>query len=212
MSIPIDQVPLPTSSNQVEVKKTRNIQQMIEQLRISQLARIAKAKHAMKHVKEPQLSALIKELLPMQLLADLLCAENAEKICGFKFMFYVFPKHVSSRELVERPEWHSSNLGLDLDEGYEIFVNDNDWNIIDRLRKFITLKDPQTVPTCSAPDGFGILYQAMAHDAFPTPIFKLDGHNCPKDIPIRLEDGTPNPKFFEQWYENCLKKLKPTIE
>lgn len=212
MSIPMDQVSLPSSPNQMEIEKTSNIQQMLEQLRISQLARIAKAKHAMKHVKEPQLSALIQELLPMQLLADLLCAENAEKICGFKFMFYIFPKHVSSRELMERPEWHSLNLGLDLDEGYEIFANDNDWDIIDRLRKFITLKNPKNIPPCSAPDGFGILYQAMAYDTFPTLMFKGDNHNCPRDIPICLEDGTPNPKFFEQWYENCLNKLKLTTE
>ena len=62
-----------------------------------------------------------------------------------------------------------------------------------------------TEPVAKCPRIMKAIYDLLAIDpSFPEPEF-TNFDRVPKDIPIRLEDGKPNPKFFKTWFENTKK-------
>ena len=64
---------------------------------------------------------------------------------------------------------------------------------------------PLNEPVAECPDIIQAIYQLLYIDpSFPEPEF-TNFDRVPKDIPIRLEDGKPNPEFFKIWFENTKK-------
>ncbi|MFQ6723420.1 MAG: hypothetical protein ACLRFH_03390 [Opitutales bacterium] len=67
----------------------------------------------------------------------------------------------------------------------------------------IYIKKCESVAEC--PRIMKAIYQLLAIDpSFPEPEF-TNFDRVPKDIPIRLADGKPNPEFFKTWFENTKK-------
>ena len=64
---------------------------------------------------------------------------------------------------------------------------------------------PLNEPVAKYPDIIQAIYQLLYIDpSFPEPEF-TNFDRVPKDIPIRLETGKPNPEFFKSWFENTKK-------
>lgn len=63
----------------------------------------------------------------------------------------------------------------------------------------------RTEPVAKCPRIMKAIYDLLAIDpSFPEPEF-TNFDRVPKDIPIRLADGKPNPEFFKTWFENAKK-------
>lgn len=66
----------------------------------------------------------------------------------------------------------------------------------------------RTEPVSECPDIMQAIYDLLYIDpSFPEPEF-TNFDRVPKDVPIRLKDGKPNPEFFKTWFENTKNFFK----
>lgn len=67
---------------------------------------------------------------------------------------------------------------------------------------------PLNKPVEKCPNVMQAIYQLLYIDpSFPEPEF-TNFDRVPKDVPIRLKDGKPNPEFFKTWFENTKNFFK----
>ncbi len=184
----------------------------VEDIRIQGL--ISQLKYSLNTYRTANIEYGKNNMINRALFLDILTTKNRQQLFQFNFFKYFIPaSNTFCARAVEELQIYIE--GYSIDDVISAFDISNYSNTLDKLYGDLKMKSVggENVPLTESiwesiyglfPESIHCLIAALRLQNFPEPEF-TDFTRVPKDIPIRLASGEPNPDFFIQWFDNCKK-------